>query len=136
MIDGPESRIHGKRNKYCYLTGYTGAIYPQCEGNHIRVGESGTGTQHWGHLGVGVASGTTGQDRRNRTGRCEGGKAGQPGGNYPPFVGKVLGHGQRYKEGERKDGQRRVKCHHIRDLQYPKDQGHRRGIHTRVGRVP
>ena len=42
----------------------------------------------------------TWQDRRLRAGRNEGGSAGRPG-NPLPFLGKVSGNGQTYKEGEK-----------------------------------
>ena len=59
---------------YCYLPGYTGTIDTQCS-NCIgaREEETGMSPQHRGHLGVGVADGMIGQDRRPRTGRRKGG---------------------------------------------------------------
>ena len=83
------------------MLGYTGATEPRCEGNRIGAveGEAGTGLRHGGCLGVEVARGMTGQVRRPRVGRREGGQAGRPGRNSLPFVGKVLGHGRTYEEG-------------------------------------
>ena len=53
-------------------------------------------TAAWGLLGVGVAGGMAGQDRRDRAVRREEGQAGQPGGVSLKIVGKASGHGYKY----------------------------------------
>ena len=63
-----------------------------------------------------MAGAMEGQDRCNRPGNSEGGKAGRTGENSLQFVKKVSVNGHTYKEVARNDGQRQRKYHLIWDL--------------------
>ena len=60
-------------------------------------GEEETGPQHRGGGGVRADGRMARQDRRPKDERRKGGKAGQPGRNYLPFIGRESGNGRMYK---------------------------------------